>query len=97
MSFWRKPQYCSTMKSFSVLLVFILAAITAVAQMDTIVAPADTNAPATQPGTNGIAVQTNTNAVAAQTGTNAAAVPAGMSALDPVGLHGTNAAACRWA
>jgi outer membrane protein TolC len=93
MSFWRKPQYCSTMKSFSVLLVFILAAITAVAQMDTIVAPADTNAPATQPGTNGIAVQTNTNAVAAQTGTNAAAVPAGMSALDPVGLHGTNAAA----
>jgi outer membrane protein TolC len=93
MSFWRKPQYCSTMKSFSVLLVFILAAFPAVAQTDTIVAPADTNAPATQPGTNGIAVQTNTNPVAAPMGTNAAAVPAGMSALDPVGLHGTNAAA----
>jgi len=96
------------MKSFSVLLVFILTAISAIAQTDTnvVVVPADTNAPASQPGTNGVAAQTGTNvatvpvetnAPAAPSGTNAAAVPAGMSALDPggrpVGLHGTNAAA----
>jgi outer membrane protein TolC len=81
MSFWRKPQYCSTMKSFSVILVFILAAFSAVAQTDT----------------NAIVVPVETNAPAPPSGTNAAAVPAGMSALDPVGgpvgLHGTNAAA----
>jgi outer membrane protein TolC len=97
--FRQKPQNYSTMKSFSVLLVFILTAFSAVAQADTnaSVVPANTNAPASQPGTNGIAVQTDTNTVAAQTGTNmatvpappsgtnAAAVPAGMTALDPVG------------
>jgi outer membrane protein TolC len=93
--FWRKPQNCSTMKSFSIILVFILAAFSAVAQTDTnaVAVPVGTNAPALQPDVNTVAVQTNTNPVAAQTGTNAAAVPAGMSALDPVGLHGTNAAA----
>jgi outer membrane protein TolC len=93
--FWRKPQNRSTMKkSFSVILVFILAAFSAVAQTDTnvIVVPVETNTPVLQPDANA-AVQTNADPVAAQTGTNAAAVPAGMSALDPVGLHGTNAAA----
>ncbi len=81
-------------KSFSVILVFILAAFSAVAQTDTnvIVVPVETNTPVLQPDANA-AVQTNADPVAAQTGTNAAAVPAGMSALDPVGLHGTNAAA----
>jgi outer membrane protein TolC len=92
--FWRKPQNCSTMKSFSVILVFILAAFSAVAQTDTnaVAVPVETNTPVLQPDANA-AVQTNADPVAAQTGTNAAAVPAGMSALDPVGLHGTNAAA----
>jgi outer membrane protein TolC len=79
--FRRKPQNCSTMKSFSVLLVFILTAFSAVAQTDT----------------NAVAVPVETNAPATVSGTNAAAVPAGMSALDPVGrpvgLHGTNATA----
>ena len=66
------------MKSFSVLLIFILAAFSAVAQTDTnaIVVPADTNVPAFQPEANTAAVQTNTNPVAAQTGTNVATVPA---------------------
>ena len=87
------------MKSFSVLLVFILAALTVVAQTDTnaVAVPVETNAPALQSDPNTVAVQTNANAVAAQTGTNmatvpappsgtnAAAVPAGMNALDPVG------------
>jgi outer membrane protein TolC len=73
--FWRKPQNCSTMKSFSVLLVFILMAFGAVAQTDTnaVAALADTNAPAAPPVTNGVAVQTDMNTVAAQTGTNAVA------------------------
>jgi outer membrane protein TolC len=64
--FWREPQNCSTMKSFSVLLVFILAAFSAVAQTDTnaVTALADTNAPAAPPVTNEVAVQTDTNAVA---------------------------------
>ena len=81
------------MKSFSVLLVFILAAFSVVAQTDTniIVVPADTNAPASQPGTNGIAVQTDTNTVAAQTGTNVATVPIETNA--PAAPSGTNAAA----
>ncbi len=54
------------MKSFSVLLVFILAAFSAVAQTDTnaVTALADTNAPAAPPVTNEVAVQTDTNAVA---------------------------------
>ena len=70
------------MKSFSVLWVFILAALTAVAQTDTnaVAVPAETNAPALQPDPNTVAVQTNTNAVAAQTGTNAAARLVGMNA-----------------
>ncbi len=63
------------MKSFSVLLVFILAAFSAVAQTDTnaVAALADTNAPAAPPVTNGVAVQTDMNTVTAQTGTNAVA------------------------
>ena len=91
--FRQKPQNCSTMKNFSVLLVFILAAFSAVAQTDTniIVVPADTHAPASQPGTNGIAVQTDMNPVAAQTGTNVATVPIETNA--PAPPSGTNAAA----
>ena len=92
------------MKNFSVFLVFILTAISVIAQTDanTVAVPADTNAPAAPSATNGVAVQTDTNAIvvpvetnapAPPSGTNAAARPAGMSALDPVGLHGTNAAA----
>ncbi|MGA2281780.1 MAG: TolC family protein [Verrucomicrobiota bacterium] len=76
------------MKSFSVLLVFILAALTAAAQTDTnavaaqadtnaIVVPADTNAPAVPSTTNGVAVQTDTNAIAAQAETNAFATQPG--------------------
>ena len=72
------------MKSFSVLLVLILAAFSAVAQTDTnaIAAPASTNAPALQP---------DANTVAAQTGTNMATVPVEASALTPP--SGTNATA----
>ena len=81
------------MKNFSVLLVFILTAISVIAQTDTnvVVVPADTNAPASQPGTNGIAVQTDINTVAAQTGTNVATVPIETNA--PAPPSGTNAAA----
>jgi outer membrane protein TolC len=104
MNFGKGRKICSTMKSFSVLLIYILTAISVVAQTDTnvMVVPADTNAPAAPSATDGVAVQTDTNAIMAQVetnapapplGTNAAAGPAGMSALDPVGLHGTNAAA----
>jgi outer membrane protein TolC len=79
--FRRKPQNCSTMKSFSVLLAFILTAFSAVAQTDT----------------NAVAMPVETNAPAPASDTNAAVVPAGMSALDPVGKpvgpHGTNVAA----
>jgi HAE1 family hydrophobic/amphiphilic exporter-1 len=87
MNFGKSHRIYSTMKNFSVLLVFILAALTAVAQTDTnaVVVPADTNAPALQPEANTAAVQTNTNPVATQTGTNIAAVPAPLS--------GTNATA----
>ena len=102
MNFGIDRKICSTMKSYSVLLVFILTACSAVAQTDTntIVAPAETYAPAAPSATNGVAVQTDTNAIvvpvetnapAPPSGTNADAGPAGMSALDPVGLHGTNA------
>jgi outer membrane protein TolC len=113
MNFGKGHKVCSTMKSYSVLLVFILTACSAVAQTDTnaIVVPAETNAPAAPSATNGVVVQMDTNAIVAQAETNASAtqpgtntvavptnamttvVPAGMSALDPVGLHGTNAAA----
>jgi outer membrane protein TolC len=104
MNFGKGHKICSTMKSFSVLLVFILTAFSAVAQTDTNTAavPADTTAPAAPSAANGAAVQTDTNAIvvpvetnapAPPSGTNAAAGPAGMSALDPVGLHGPNAAA----
>jgi HAE1 family hydrophobic/amphiphilic exporter-1 len=81
------------MKSFSVLLIFILAAFSAVAQTDTnaIVVPADTNAPAFQPEANTAAFQTNTNPVVAQTGTNVATVPAPPlgtnTAATPVGMN----------
>ena len=113
MNFGKGHKVCSTMKSYSVLLVFILTACSAVAQTDTnaIVVPAETNAPAAPSATNGVVVQMDTNAIVAQAETNASATqpgtntvavptnamttagPAGMSALDPVGLHGTNAAA----
>ena len=77
------------MKNFSVVLVFILTAFSAVAQGDTnaIVVPADTNAPAAPSATNGVAVQTDTsatppgtNTVAVQTNAMAPAAPAGMNA-----------------
>jgi outer membrane protein TolC len=104
MNFGKGHKICSTMKNFSVFLVFILTAISVIAQTDTntVAVPADTNAPAAPSATNGVAFQTDTNAIvvpvetnapAPPSGTNAAAGPAGMSALDPVGLHGTNAAA----
>jgi outer membrane protein TolC len=72
--FWRKPQNCSTMKSFSVILVFILAVFSAVAQTDTnaIVVPAETHAPAFPPATNGVAAPMDMSTVAAPTGMNAA-------------------------
>jgi len=61
--FRRKSQYYSTMKSLSVLLVFILTAISVVAQTDTntVVGPADTNAP----GSHAVVTQTDTNTMAA--------------------------------
>ena len=64
------------MKSFSVLLIFILTAFPTVAQMDisAVTAPVETNLPAIQPDTNTVAVQINTNPVAAQTDTNMATV-----------------------
>ena len=113
MNFGKGHKVCSTMKSYSVLLVFILSACSAVAQTDTnaIVVPAETNAPAAPSATNGVALPADTNAIVAQAETNASATqpgtntvavptnamttagPAGMSALDPVSLHGTNAAA----
>ena len=66
------------MKSFSVLLVFIVTASTAVAQTDTnaVAVPVETNAPALQPDANTVAVQTNTNPVVAQADTNVSVVPA---------------------
>jgi outer membrane protein TolC len=81
------------MKSFSVLLVFILTAFSAVAQTDTnaIVVPVETNAPAFPPGTNGVAAPTDMNPVTAQTGTNMATVPVETNA--PAPPSGTNAAA----
>jgi len=71
--FWRKPQNCSTMKSFSVILVFILAAFSAVAQTDTntVIVPAETNAPTFPPGTNGFAAPMDMNPVTAPAGRNA--------------------------
>jgi len=80
--FWRKPQNCSTMKSYSVLLVFILAAFSAVAQTNTnaIGVPVETNAPTFPPGTNVIAAPMGTNPVAAPTNANTAAAPAGRNA-----------------
>lgn len=70
------------MKSFSVILVFILAAFSAVAQTDTnaIVVPAETNAPTFPPGTNGVAAPMDMNPVAAPTNANTAAAPAGRNA-----------------
>ncbi|HEY4984933.1 MAG TPA: hypothetical protein VIJ24_07690, partial [Verrucomicrobiae bacterium] len=62
------------MKSFSVILVFILAAFSAVAQTDTnaIVVPAETHAPAFPPATNGVAAPMDMSTVAAPVGRNAA-------------------------
>jgi outer membrane protein TolC len=60
MNFGKGHIICSTMKSFSVLLVFILTAISVAAQTDTntVAASADTNAPAA----SAVATQTNTMA-----------------------------------
>jgi outer membrane protein TolC len=92
--FWRKPQYCSTMKSYSVLLVFILTTFSAVAQTDTnaVTAPVETNAPALLTDVNTVAVQTNTNPVAAQTDTNMVAVQVETNAV-PVPPPATDATA----
>ena len=93
MSFGKGRKNYSTMKSFSVLLVFILAASSAVAQTDTntIVAPVETNAPALQPDANDVTVQTNTSPAAAQAGTNMAAMP--VETNTPAPSSATNAAA----
>ncbi|MGA2241535.1 MAG: TolC family protein [Verrucomicrobiota bacterium] len=80
------------MKSFSVFLVFFLAALTAVAQMDTnpvaahvganaSIVPANTNAPAAASATNGVAVQTDTNTIVAQVKTNASATQPGTNTV----------------
>ncbi len=73
------------MKNFSVLLVFILVAFSAAAQVDTnaIVVPVETSAPALQPDANAVAAQTGTNMAAVPvppSATNAAAAPAGRNA-----------------
>ena len=90
------------MKSFSVLLVFILTVLTAVAQLDTNAAAAqtDTNAIAAPSATNGVAVQTDTNAIVAQAETNAPTTQPGTNmvavqttAVVPAAPAGTNAAA----
>jgi HAE1 family hydrophobic/amphiphilic exporter-1 len=90
--FRQKSQNGSIMKNFSILLVFILTAFSAVAQTDTnaVAVPAETNAPALQPDPNTVAVQTNANAVAAQTGTNMATMLVETNA--PAPASGTNAA-----
>jgi outer membrane protein TolC len=67
MNFGKGRKICSTMKSFSVLLVLILAAMPVVAQTDTnvVVMPTDTNAPATSTAVS--QVDTNTMAATAPT------------------------------
>ena len=80
------------MKKFSVLLVFILTAISVIAQTDTnvVVVPADTNAPASQPGTNGVAAPTGTNVATVPVETNAPAPPPGTNAAAaPTGTNAT--------
>ena len=80
------------MKNLSVLLIFILAAFSAVAQMDTnpvaaqadtnaSIVPANTNAPAAASATNGVAVQTDTNTIVAQVKTNASATQPGTNTV----------------
>jgi outer membrane protein TolC len=107
MNFGKGRKICSTMKNFSVLLVFILTAISVVAQTDTnvMVVPADTNAPAAPSATNGVAVQTDTNAIVAQAETNASAIQPGTNTVAvqtnatatavPAGMTGTNTVAPR--
>ena len=90
MNFGKSQKICSTMKSFSVFFIFILAAFLAVAQTDTnaIVVPAETNAPAAPSATNGVAVQTDTNAIVVPVETNAPAPPSGTNAAaGPAGLN----------
>lgn len=80
------------MKNFNVLLVFILTAISVIAQTDTnvVVVPADTNAPASQPGTNGVAAPTGTNVATVPVETNAPAPPPGTNAAAaPTGTNAT--------
>ena len=93
MNFGKGHKICSTMKSFSVLLVFIFTAFSAVAQTDTnaAVVPVETNAPALQPDANTVAGQTNTSPAAAQAGTNMATMLVETNA--PATPSGTNAAA----
>jgi outer membrane protein TolC len=88
--FRKQPQNCSIMKSFSVLLAFILTAAAAAAQTDTnaIALPADTNAPASPPETNAVVLQAGTNAVVAPT--NPVAAPTGATATNlPAGRTAT--------
>jgi outer membrane protein TolC len=99
MNFGQVRKICSTMKSFNVLLILILTALSAVAQTNanTIVVPAETNAPAAPSATNGVAIQTDTNAIVAQVetntsatlpGTNTVAVPTNaMTTTVPAGLN----------
>jgi outer membrane protein len=75
-----KPQNGSIMKSFSVLLVFILAAFAAAAQSDTnaVVIPPSTNAPAAasmDPDTNAVAAPAPASAMPAPANPNPAATP----------------------
>jgi outer membrane protein TolC len=83
MNFGESLQNCCTMKSFSVLLVFIFTALSAVAQTDTnvMVVPADTNAPAVPSATNGVAVQTDTKVIVAQAETNTSAAQPGTNTI----------------
>ena len=73
------------MKSFSVLLVLILAAFSAVAQTDTnaTAVPADTEAAAASSATNGVAAQTDTNAIVPQAETNTPAAPMETNTVAP--------------
>jgi outer membrane protein len=93
MNFGKGHNNCSTMKNFSILLVFILTAFSVAAQTDTnaIVAPVETNAPALQPDASTVASQTNTSPAAAPAGTNTTTMLVETNA--PATPSGTNAVA----
>ena len=84
MNFGESLDNSSIMKRFSVLLIFILVAVSAVAQTDTnaVAVPPDTNAPAPQPDTNGVAVYADTNTTTMPTNRMAAATTHPMSLED---------------